>query len=535
MATSSAALLTLASYAFGVVGVVVVTQGAVQTPDPLPLAQARPMATAEVSDLIRQARKTGKGKPAGESPELVHWALGRLTAWGYVAVRQEVPLESGPMPRRAINVLGIYPGRSDGVVLIVAPLGGESADSARATAAALAAAHALAQPRAMTLAILLEGADQFSHEGSRVFTRVYSGIGRVVASLGIGPIPTDPAAIRILSTGQPNGHAPMWLRGTALAIAESEGLDVSDSIGYNDWTALALGRSRGPEGPLLAAGVPSITYESAQGGYASPDGSLKSIDPPARMASAADRFARTFDRTDLPPQEPMTAISITSDHIVPMGRLRSAGWIAFAPLWMAGILRLRRDGREPGMLRRATVAFGVRILPLVVGAAALLTLPRFAGWPHVAPTPGLLATLPPLGPLALVGACAVAVWIALAPIRKVLAKAGPDVTSPAELPALSLAVAFGILAAPAVAPALLPAAWFWPLARQGRNAALFLLLGCTGIIALIGGAAHQTGMWWRFLPYVLEVVATGGWSFPAVLAGILLIGVAAGAAARSFR
>jgi len=494
---------------------------------PAPPAIGAPAPDRVEADLARQAT------PAGYAREVE----ARLASRGFAVFRQRV--------LRDENVAGIHPGRSEAMILLVAPLEPGDPASLRAAAAVLAAAEALAGNTTATLLVLLEAGSRSGHLGAAVFARTFAAAGRIIAGLGVGPLPAGSCLPALGAAGQPHGYAPIWLRRTAVAVAAAEGATLADATGVGEWFARAGGRATGPHGPLLAGRVPSVTYECGQTGYASAHMATATAPPVMRASRLAVRFVRTLDGADLPPREARPAVTVSADAQIPETRARAALGMAFMPLWMAATLAVARSGRRAGALRRSLGAFAVRLAPLLFALLGLWALPTLGGWRDVPPAPAPDLPLPPLQPLLLVGAGAALVWLVLRPARRFFAglTVPPgDRTAllrsqvPAELVALSLAAGYALLVNPyAAAILLLPAAWLWPLAVGGPGSALLTLLGGTGVMTLAIGAGIVTGLDWRIAPYFLETLAAGGWSAAAGLAGLLAVGAGLGGLARSFR
>lgn len=541
------ALMAL-SYAVAIGVPALALREAVTQPSGLPLAVTPRPPAGEAAALARQAFENGaSGGPEGRAG-LSKWLQHELEARGYAVFRQDVVLHGrGGATRRAQNIVGVYPGKSETVVMLVAPLEPGDPASARAIAAVLGAARRLAGTTTATVAALFEAGADRAHEGARVLARTYARTDRVVAAVGIGPIPDRPCDFYIGAVGQPGGYAPVWLRNTASRLALAEGFRPRLLSGVGEWGARTGSRSAGPHGPLLAAGVPAITYGCGGSGYAAADASPSAPVPPDRFERLALRFARTLDSADLPPAESQGAVTISDGAMISADRFNTAAWTAFLPLWAGTALAFANAAGRRGAIRRALGRFAVRLLPGGVALAGLLALPRWGEWPRQAPAPEMYASAPPLAPLAWVALAAIGAWLALRPARAFFARAAErhGLTTrrayarslvPAELLALSAAALLALAWNPfAAVTLLLPAAWAWPLAVGGPGSALLTLFGGTGAMVVAAGAGYVTGLGPLVIPFAAETAAAGGWSLPALVAALLVAGAGVGGLARSFR
>jgi hypothetical protein len=439
--------------------------------------------------------------------------------------------------RQARNVVALYPGQSDSILLLMAPLHATDQAAQRAAGAVLAASAVLAGKTTATLGVLLEGDPDRDHAGAQVFAKTFSARGRIVATMGLGPLPVSDCGLAIAGAGQPTGFAPVWLRQTAAGVAQAEGRPATAPTGVIEWGARATGRSASGQGPLVAAGVPAVTYVCAGSGYASRNVAITSGLHAARLAV---RFVRTLDAADFPPQESGSLVTMAAGTVISAGRFGAAATMAFMPLWMGSLLALLRASRRPGATRLAFGRFAVRVAPMLVALLGIVLLPRLGGWPAYPPSPDFQSGLPPLAPLAWVCVATLIAWLGLLPARRFFARiagnAGLSARGPAELAALSacsaLAIAFNPFAAVIL---LLPAAWLMPAAVGGPGNAILTLLGGTGVLALAVGVGMVTGSGWRVAPLFVETLASGGWSAAGAVAGILALAAGSGGVARSFR
>lgn len=512
----------------------------------VPVAGAHAQAEQAAALAVQIFQHGADGGPKGRAA-LTTWVEDQLEASGYAVFRQEVLLQRRSGTVRTENVVGLFPGKSETVVLLVAPLEAGDPAAARAAGAVLGAARRLAGTTTATVATLFEAGADRAHEGARVFARTYSGTARVVAALGIGPISDRPCSVYVGAVGQPSGYSPVWLRNTAARLAMAEGVQPRSAVGLVEWGARAAGRSAGPHGPLLAAGVPAITYGCGSAGYAAADASPSAALASDRFERLALRFARTLDSADLPPAETQGTVTVSDSAMINADRFGTAAWTAFLPLWAGTSLAFVGSAARRGAIRRALGRLALRLAPGAVALAGLVALSRFGIWPRHAPSPETYLAGPPLAPLGWVLAAAVATWLVLRPARKFFAKAAGQAgigtgsafarsLIPAELLALSVGSAFALASNPfAAVTLLLPAAWAWPLAIGGPGSVLLTLLGGTGAVAVVVGAGYVTGLGPLVVPFAAETAAAGGWSLPALAAGLLVAGAGVGGMARSFR
>lgn len=523
-------------------------QESISQPSGIPIATIPRLPAGEAMALAGQAFARGAGGGPDGRAALTLWLEEQLESSGYAVFRQEVrEVPRGASPRRTENIVGLMPGKSETAVLLTAPLEAGDPAAARATGAVLGAARRLAGTTTATVALLFEAGSDRSHEGARVFARTYAGTGRVVAALGIGPIPDRPCGLYVGAAGQPSGYAPVWLRNTASRLAIAEGFEPRLLAGPLEWAARAVSRSAGPHGPLLAAGVPAITYGCGVPGYAPTDATRSAPVSPDRFERLALRFVRTLDSADLSPVESQGAVTLDHGAMITADRFRAAAWTAFLPLWTGTSLAFVGLGARRGAIRRALGRFAIRLVPGGVALAVFLTLPRWGGWPQQAPALETYAGSPPIAPLAWVAAAFAVSWLALRPARAFFARAAERAglsgrraqarsLVPAELLALSAAALLALAWNPfAAVTLLLPAAWAWPLAVGGKGSALLTLIGGTGAMAVALGAGYVTGLGPRIVPFAAETAAAGGWSVPALAAGLLVAGAGVGGLARSFR
>ncbi len=510
-------------------------------PAGLPLAPGPRLEAGETAVLTRQLLEHGaKGGPQGRE-RLAAWVETQLSTWGYAVFRQEVTADRH-------NVVGVFPGKSETVVLLVAPLEAGDPAAAGSAAAVLGAARVLSGTTTATVATLFEAGSSHGHEGARVFARTFSGTARIVAALGVGPLPvTGGCQLYVGAVGQPSGYAPVWLRNTASRLATADAFRPRLLAGVMEWGARTTSRAAGPHGPLLAAGVPAVTYGCAPSGYAPGDASPSAAPLPDRFGRLALRFAQTLDRADLPPIEPAGSVTVSDAAMMSGQSFGTVAWTAFLPLWTGTALALAATAARRGAIRRALGRLVVRLIPGFVALAGLLALPQFGGWPRQAPSPETYSFGLPLAPLGWVIVAALASWLALRPARAFFAKSAGSAGSgspgsfartliPAELLALSGAAAFALASNPfAAVTLLLPAAWLWPLAIGGPGSALLTVLGGTGAVAVALGAGYVTGLGPLVVPFAAETAATGGWSLPALAASLLVAAAGVGGLARSFR
>lgn len=325
------------------------------------------------------------------------WLTDTLRAIGLEVHRDSSQASLGDELGRVelVNVWGISRGTERPDELIV-PLGNYDMASTSFQAASDTAAHVgvllelarliHAVPHRRTFIFLFPDAEEWGMAGARHFAQTFPQRQEIVASLSIEDVDAFALhSIGIDGIGQFRGFAPMWLRALAAAAAEREGLPVDENPPVFEWLQRSILVSATDQGPMLAAGIPSIDLaghtdarEAQEVIYHKPGDTVEKMRPESleRYGRVMERILRTIDAMPIVPMELDFYLRLGPDRTVPAAPLLIVQIAVFLPLVAAVMLRRRRSAPNRIAWRSETVSLGVIFGTLMAWLAAVKLMPR---------------------------------------------------------------------------------------------------------------------------------------------------------------
>jgi len=338
----------------------------------------------------RQAARLAEGfpyRPTGSSgaEQAAGWLAEEFRALGLrTGIQRGTALLNG---RRVplLNVYAVSPGRRDETVVVVAnfDMAPTSYQAASDTAAGVGVLLELARLFARegherTFVFFAPDGEEWGMLGARLFafdppvgSPLVASV--VVEDLAIGRL----VRLTPTMTGQFRGYTPHWLREVARAASRAEGIAFEDPPLVLEYADRAVLIPATDQGPLLAAGIPSIelTTDGDQPVlqdeiYHAPGDlmPLVRVDSFHTFGRIAERMVRTLDTVRIPREE--EGVRLPDGRVLSGWPLRLAQTGIFLPLLAAAILTIRRESWVAGFaetLRRFAVFLGVygsvRLLP----------------------------------------------------------------------------------------------------------------------------------------------------------------------------
>lgn len=325
------------------------------------------------------------------------WLASTLQAIGLEVHRDSSQASLGDELGRVelVNVWGVSRGTERPDELIV-PLGNYDMASTSFQAASDTAGHVgvlleLARlihsaPHRRTFIFLFPDGEEWGMAGARNFARTFPQRREIVAGLSIEDVDAfELRSIGIDGIGQFRGFAPMWLRALAASAAAREGLPVDENPPVFEWLQRSILVSATDQGPMLAAGIPSIDLaghtdarEPQEAIYHKPGDTVDKMRPESleRYGRVMERILRTIDAMPAVPRESNFYLRLGPDRVVTAGPILLLQMAVFLPLAAAVLLRLRRSAPGTDALRSEAVAFGVIFGALLVWLAAVKLMPH---------------------------------------------------------------------------------------------------------------------------------------------------------------
>jgi hypothetical protein len=343
----------------------------------------------EAAAAHRQSARLAEGfpyRPTGSSgaAEAARWLEAEFRALGLQAGMQrgEALLAGRRVP--LLNVYAVSPGRRRETVVVVAnfDMAPTSYQAASDTAAGVGILLELArlfarEPHERTLVFVAPDGEEWGMLGARLFAFDPPLPGLLVASLVVEDLAIG-RLVRLTPTmtGQFRGYTPVWLREVARQATQAEGIDFADPppvLAYADRAVLIPATD---QGPLLAAGIPSIEL-TTEGDhpvlqdeiYHTPGDlmPLMRVESFRAFGRIAERMVRTLDAIMIPREE--QGVRLPDGRVASGWPLRLAQIGLFLPLLIATVLTTRK---EPWLRALAETLRRFAILVVVYGAIRLL-------------------------------------------------------------------------------------------------------------------------------------------------------------------
>ncbi|MGH2627347.1 MAG: M28 family metallopeptidase, partial [Anaerolineales bacterium] len=350
----------------------------------------------------RQAGRLAEGfpyRPTGSSgaAAAARWLEAEFRALGLQVGTQRGEALLGGRRVTLVNVYAVSPGRRRETVAVVAnfdmaPTSYQAAsDTAAGVGVLLELARVLArEPHERTLVFVAPDGEEWGMLGARLFAFDPPVPGPLVASVVVEDLAIG-GLVRLIPTmtGQFRGYTPMWLREVARRATQAEGIEFADPPSVLEYADRAVLISATDQGPLLAAGIPSIEL-TTEGDhpvlqdeiYHAPGDrmELMRVDAFAAFGRIAERMVRTLDPITIPREE--AGVRLSDGRYASGWPLRLAQVGLFLPLLIATLATTRRDPWLRGFvetLRRFAILLAmygaVRALP------ALGLLPGYELYP----------------------------------------------------------------------------------------------------------------------------------------------------------